>query len=218
MIPKLKTAILISGRGSNMQALVSAAQESDFPAEIVTVIANDPAAAGLTWASEQGIPTDVVNHKEFGSDRQAFEKTLHEKIAPTGAQLVCLAGFMRLLTPWFVEQWKDRLVNIHPSLLPSFPGIHVHEKAIEYGVQFSGCTVHYVRAEMDHGPIIVQAAVPVKADDTSDTLAARVLESEHKIYPQALRWIAENRVNVINEKCFITDTGIPNSMMSPVER
>ena len=192
MSTKLKTAILISGRGSNMEALVNATKEAGFPAEIVSVISNDPAAKGLEWAAAQGISTDVINHKNFGADRESFEKALHEKITASAAQLVCLAGFMRILTPWFVNQWEDRLVNIHPSLLPSFPGIHVHKKAIEYGVQFSGCTVHYVRAKMDHGPIIIQAAVPVLADDTPDELGARILKSEHKIYPQALRWIADN--------------------------
>lgn len=215
---KLKTVILISGRGSNMQSLVNATKQKDFPAEVVAVIANNPDAQGLEWAAAQGIHTDVVSHKEFNKDREAFEKALHEKIEATGAKLVCLAGFMRILTPWFVNKWEDRLVNIHPSLLPSFPGIHVHEKAIEYGVQFSGCTVHYVRAEMDHGPIIIQAAVPILADDTPNDLGKRILESEHKVYPQALRWIAEGRVNIHNEKCFIANVNAPQSVTCPVER
>jgi len=211
----LKVAILISGRGSNMEALVRATQEAGFPAQIACVLSNDPAAKGLEWAAAQGIPTAVVDHKPFGKDRQKFEEALHEKISTYGVQLVCLAGFMRLLTAWFVDQWQDRLVNIHPSLLPAFPGLHVHEQAIEYGAKFSGCTVHFVRAAMDHGPIIAQAAVPVLSDDDADALAARILKMEHKIYPQALRWIAENRVNVHNERCFIAGATAPEPIVNP---
>ena len=179
------------------------------------MISNNPEAQGLVWAAQQGIPTAVINHRPFGKDREAFEKALHAEIEQHGAQLVCLAGFMRLLTPWFVQQWLDRLVNIHPSLLPAFKGLHVQQAAIDYGARFSGCTVHFVRAEIDHGPIILQAAVPVLAHDTEDSLAARILESEHKIYPQALRWIAEGRVNIHDEKCFIADVAAPPSVMNP---
>lgn len=211
----LNVAILISGRGSNMEALVNATREPGFPARIVCVISNDPAAKGLEWAATQGIPTEVVDHKPFGKDRQRFEEVLHAKLTTYNVQLVCLAGFMRLLTGWFTEAWRDKLVNIHPSLLPAFPGIHVHEKVIEYGARFSGCTVHFVRAEMDHGPIIVQAAAPVLADDDADALAARILKMEHKIYPAALRWIAENRVNVYRERCFVADATAPESVMNP---
>lgn len=211
----LKVAILISGRGSNMEALVRATKEPGFPAEIVCVIANDPTAKGLEWAATQGIPTAVVDHKPFGKDRQKFEEALHAKILSFGAQMICLAGFMRLLTEWFVGQWQDRLVNIHPSLLPAFPGLHVHEQAIAYGAKFSGCTVHFVRAAMDHGPIIAQAAVPVLADDNVDALAARILKMEHKIYPQALRWIAEGRVNVHQERCFVAGVNAPDSVANP---
>ena len=211
----LKVAVLISGRGSNMQSLVNACQQEGFPAQIACVISNKPEAQGLVWAAEQGIPTAVVNHRDYGKDREAFEKALHAEITKHGVRLVCLAGFLRLLTPWFVTQWLDRLVNIHPSLLPAFPGLHVQQAAIDYGTRFSGCTVHFVRSEMDHGPIIVQAAVPVLAHDTEDTLAARILESEHKIYPQALRWIAEGRVNVHDEKCFIADVNAPPSTINP---
>ena len=211
----LKVAILISGRGSNMQSLVRAAQEAGFPAQIACVISNTPTAQGIEWAAAQGITTAVINHKDFGKDRESFEKAVHAEIIKHGCQLVCLAGWMRLLTPWFVEEWRDRLVNIHPSLLPSFPGLHVQQQAIDYGAKFSGCTVHFVRAEMDHGPIIVQAAVPVLADDTEDTLAARIFESEHKIYPQALRWIGEGRVNVMDEKCFVGGVSKPESIINP---
>lgn len=201
----LKVGILISGRGSNMQALIEAAKQQGFPAQIACVIANDPTAKGLETASAAKIPTAVVNHRDFGKDRQTFEEALDKKLQEHGVQLVGLAGFMRLLTPWFVERWRDRLVNIHPSLLPAFPGLHTHQAAIDYGVKFAGCTVHFVRAEMDHGPIIIQAVVPVLADDTEETLSVRVLQAEHKIYPQALRLIAEGRVNIMDEKVFITD-------------
>lgn len=211
----LKVGILISGRGSNMQALVKACQQSGFPAQIACVLSNTPTAAGLEWAAGQGVATEIVDHKLYGKDRQAFEKAMNERLLAHGVQMVCLAGFMRLLTPWFVEEWRDRLVNIHPSLLPAFPGLHVQQQAIDYGARFSGCTVHFVRAEMDHGPIIIQAAVPVMQDDTEDTLSARILESEHKIYPQALRWVAEGRVNVHNEKCFVADIGAPPSVLNP---
>jgi len=205
----LKIGILISGRGSNMQALIDAARQKDFPAQIACVIANDPDAKGLERAQAANIPTSVINHKDFGKDRQKFEQVLDAKLVEAGVQLVCLAGFMRLLTPWFVDRWRDRLINIHPSLLPAFPGLHTHQAAIDYGVKFAGCTVHFVRAEMDHGPIIIQAAVPVLSDDTADALAARILEAEHKIYPQAVRLIAENRVNVMDERVFITNAGAP---------
>lgn len=211
----LNVAVLISGRGSNMEALVNATREAGFPARIVCVISNDPAAKGLEWAAAQGLPVETIDHKQFGKDRRRFEETLHAKLTTYNVQLVCLAGFMRILTGWFVDQWRDRLVNIHPSLLPAFPGIHVHEKVIEYGARFSGCTVHFVRAEMDHGPIIVQAAVPVLADDDADALAARILKMEHKIYPQALRWIAEGRVNVFQERCFVADVTAPESFENP---
>lgn len=199
-----------------MEALVRAAQQPGFPAEIVCVISNNPAAPGLDFAVKMGIRTEIVDHKPFGKDRQKFEEALHAKLCACGAQLVCLAGFMRLLTPWFVEQWLDRLVNIHPSLLPAFPGLHVHEQALAYGARFSGCTVHFVRAETDHGPIITQAAVPVLPDDDVETLAARILKMEHQIYPQALRWIAEGRVNVHEERCFIAGAAAPESVSNPL--
>lgn len=212
----LKVAILISGRGSNMEALVRATREPGFPAQIACVISNAPDAKGLAWAREQGVPTVVVDHKPFGKERQKFDEALSKEIEKSGAQLVCLAGFMRLLSPWFTERWRDRLVNIHPSLLPSFPGLHVHEQAIAYGVKFSGCTVHFVRAEMDHGPIIGQAVVPVAPDDDAETLAARVLQMEHTLYPHVLRWIAEGRVNVFEERCFVTGAALPPPSLNPL--
>ncbi len=213
----LRVGILISGRGSNMQALVNAAKTPGFPAEVACVISNEPDAKGLDFARAEGIPTAVVNHRDFKGDRQAFEEVLDAKLREYGVELVCLAGFMRLVTGWFVDQWMDKLVNIHPSLLPAFPGIHVHEKVIEYGAKFSGCTIHYVRAEMDHGPIIIQAAVPVHPDDDADKLAARILESEHKIYPLAVRMIAEGRVNVYEERVFATGAEpLEMSVLNPV--
>jgi phosphoribosylglycinamide formyltransferase-1 len=212
----LNVVILISGRGSNMQALVEAVRAPGFPARVVGVISNVADAPGLAWASAQGVPTAVVDHKLFGKDRQKFEEALDAQIVRLGGQLVLLAGFMRLLTGWFVTRWLDRLVNIHPSLLPAFPGLHVHEQALAYGVKFTGCTVHFVRAEMDHGPIIAQAAVPVHQDDTPDTLAARVLESEHVLYPAALRLMAEGRVNVHDERVFCADVRLPDSCRNPL--
>ena len=203
MSGKLCIAVLISGRGSNLQALIDATQKPGFPAQIACVISNKPDVQGLERAGKANIPTCVINHRDYAS-REKFEEVLDAKLVEMGVQLVCLAGFMRLLTPWFVTRWRDRLMNIHPSLLPAFPGLDTHQKAIDYGVKFTGCTVHFVRAEMDHGPIILQAAVPVLQDDTEETLAARVLGAEHKIYPEAVRLIAENRVNVMDEKVFVT--------------
>lgn len=191
----LKLAVLISGRGSNLKALISAAAEAKFPAKIVHVISNRPEAAGLNFAKMAGIPTTALPQKDYKT-RGAFDEALDRALEESGAELVCLAGFMRLLTPWFVRRWRDRLINIHPSLLPAFPGLHTHAQAIHMGVKFSGCTVHYVREKMDEGPIILQAAVPVLPDDTPDTLSARILEQEHRCYPQAIRWIAEGNVRI----------------------
>lgn len=204
----LKLGIMISGRGSNMQALIEAARQPGYPASVSCVISNEPAAKGLDFAKTAGISTHIVPHREF-NNRQAFEAALDAKLTENGVQLVCLAGFMRLLTPWFVERWRDRLVNIHPSLLPAFPGLDTHRKVLDYGAKFTGCTVHYVRAEMDHGPIIMQAAVPVASDDTEESLAARVLAAEHQAYPAAVRLIAEGRVNLHGERLFIAGATIP---------
>jgi phosphoribosylglycinamide formyltransferase-1 len=195
---KLKLGVLISGRGSNLQALIEAQASPDFPAEIALVLSNVAGAEGLVRCAAANIPTRVIDHKEFDG-REAFEDALHEALESAGAQLVCLAGFMRLLTDGFVARWRDRLINIHPSLLPAFRGLHVHERAIEAGVRIAGCTVHFVRPAMDDGPIIVQAAVPVHAGDDADALAARVLAEEHRIYPLAVRLIAEGRVRVAGD-------------------
>ena len=199
---RLKLGVLISGRGSNLQSLIDACTdtgaETAFPAEIVCVISNVVAAAGLVRAEAAGIPATVIDHKEFsGSDD--FETAVNGALDAAGVELVCLAGFMRLLSDGFVARRHDRLINIHPSLLPAFKGLHVHERVIEAGVRFSGCTVHFVRAATDEGPIIVQAALAVHPADGPDTLAARVLAEEHRIYPLAVRLIAEGRVRVSNE-------------------
>ncbi len=198
-----RAAVLISGRGSNMAALVEAAAQPGFPAEIALVLSNRADAAGLDFAKAHGIPTKVLSHKGF-ADRQAFDEALDGVLRDEGIEIVCLAGFMRLLTPWLVERWRDRMINVHPSLLPAFKGLHTHERALDLGVRFHGCTVHFVRAEMDEGPIILQAAVPIEADDTPDVLAARVLTQEHLIYPKGLELLAAGRLSVADERVAIT--------------
>lgn len=195
MSGKLRLGVLISGRGSNLQALIDACTAPGYPAEIALVVSNVAGAYGLERAAEAGIPTRVIDHKPFAS-RGDFERALTDALSEAGCGLVCLAGFMRLLTAPFVEAWWDRLINIHPSLLPAFRGLHTHERVIEYGARFSGCTVHFVRPAMDDGPIIVQAAVPVHEGDDADRLAARILVQEHRIYPLAVRLIAERRTRV----------------------
>lgn len=188
-----------------MAALVKAAQREDFPARIDLVLSNKADAAGLEFAASHGVPTRVLSHRGY-ADRQAFDEALDGVLREEGIEIVCLAGFMRLLTPWLVEQWKDRMINVHPSILPSFKGLHTHERALEMGVRVHGCTVHFVRAEMDAGPIILQAVVPIEADDTPDTLAARVLTQEHIIYPRGLELLAAGRLNVVDERVRIADT------------
>lgn len=199
---RIKTAILLSGRGSNMQALVDAAKDPTYPAEIVRVISNVPGAGGLERAARSGIATTAIDHRDFDG-RVSFEDALHAVLTADGVELVCLAGFMRLLTEGFVERWFDRMLNIHPSLLPAYKGLHTHERVLSEGVRFTGCTVHFVRPAMDAGPIIVQAAVPVLPDDDADTLAARVLTAEHRCYPHALRLVAEGRTTIVDETVII---------------
>jgi phosphoribosylglycinamide formyltransferase 1 len=188
-----RVAVLISGRGSNMVALIDAAKAPDYPAEIALVVSNVPDAPGLARATEAGISTAVIDHRPYGKDREVFERALDAKLAASRIDLVCLAGFMRLLTPWFVTRWSGRLLNIHPALLPEFKGLHTHRRAIEAGVERHGATVHFVVPEMDAGPIIAQEAVPVLKGDTEEALAERVLAVEHRIYPQALRLVAEGQ-------------------------
>ena len=198
---KRRVAILISGRGSNMTALIEAAQANDFPAEIVLVISNIANAGGLEKAAASGIATVTVESKPFGKDREAFERKLQEALIAHDIELVCLAGFLRLLTPWFVKQWDGRMLNIHPALLPSYRGLHTHERALADGVKIHGATVHFVVPEMDSGPIVMQGAVAVHDDDTPDTLARRVLGVEHRIYPDALRLVASGGTWLENGVC-----------------
>jgi len=209
----MKLAVLVSGRGSNLQALIDACAADDFPAEIALVVSNKADAYGLERASNANIPTAVLSHKDF-ADRESFDAAMSAKIEDSGAELVCLAGFMRLLSDGFVRQWRDRLINIHPSLLPAFKGLHVHERTIEEGARFSGCTVHYVRPAMDEGPIISQAVVAVHPTDTPDDLAARILEQEHIIYPRAVKYIAEGRVRVSAERVLINEHIVPEGTLN----
>ena len=190
-----RVGVLISGRGSNLQALINACKTRDYPAEIVLVISNVPQAQGLLRAEAALIPTLTLDHKDFPS-REDFDAALDAALNNGGVEILCNAGFMRLHTPGFVECWRDRHLNIHPSLLPAFRGLHTHERVIAAGCKISGCTVHFVRAEMDEGPIVAQAAVPVLGEDSADTLAARVLEAEHHLYPHALALVASGAVSV----------------------
>jgi phosphoribosylglycinamide formyltransferase 1 len=189
-----RVAILISGRGSNMAALIEAAKATDYPAAIVLVVSNRPDAAGLAHARAEGIETAVVDHRPFGENREALERALDEELQTRRIDLVCLAGFMRLLTADFVRRWSGRMLNIHPALLPLFKGLHTHRRALEAGVKQHGATVHFVAPEMDSGPIIMQESIPVLEGDTEASLAQRVLEVEHRLYPQALRLVAEGHV------------------------
>ena len=188
-----RVAVLISGRGSNMAALIEAAKHPAYPAEIVVIVSNVPDAGGLQVAKAAGIATDVVDHKPFGKDRAAFERALQAVLVKHEIEIVCLAGFMRILTVDFVGKWQGRMINIHPALLPQFKGVDTHRRALEAKVKQHGATVHFVVPEMDSGPIILQEAVEVRPDDTEATLAARVLAIEHRIYPQALKMLAEGR-------------------------
>jgi phosphoribosylglycinamide formyltransferase-1 len=192
---KKRVAILISGRGSNMQALVEAARASDYPAEVVAIISSRPDAGGLAWAKDQGLPASVIHHKDFGS-REAFDDAMHQALVEAGAELIALAGFMRLQTATFVQKWRGRQLNIHPSLLPLFKGVHPHRQALDAGVKISGCTVHFVTEEMDSGPIVAQAAIPVLDGDTPETLADRILVAEHRLYPHALALVASGRARL----------------------
>jgi len=190
-----RIVILISGRGSNMQAIAERCREQGWPADIAAVISNCPGAAGLTFAEQQGIPTAVVDHKAFAS-REAFDAALAEVVGSFAPDLVLLAGFMRILGGSFVRHFEGRLLNIHPSLLPAFPGLHTHQRALDAGCKVVGATVHFVTPELDHGPIVIQSAVPVRDGDDEHLLAARVLQTEHVIYPLAVRWFIEDRLRL----------------------
>jgi formyltetrahydrofolate-dependent phosphoribosylglycinamide formyltransferase len=204
-----RTAILISGRGSNMAALLAAAADPAYPAEIVLVLANKADAAGLERARQSGIATAVVESRGFRGDRAGFEAAMQAELDRYGVELVALAGFMRVLTEGFVRHWQGRLVNIHPSLLPAFPGLDTHERALAAGVRLHGCTVHLVSPGVDEGPILIQAAVPVHANDTPASLAARVLAQEHRIYPAALAWLAAGRVRLEGSRAVVTGAEAP---------
>lgn len=213
---RLRVAVVVSGRGSNLQALIDACGDPAFPAEIRLVISNEPGAQGLARAERARIPVRVIAHKEF-ADRASFDAALDRALEEAGIELVCLAGFMRMLGDAFVARWRDRLINIHPSLLPAFKGLKTHERVLAAGVRFTGCTVHFVRPAMDEGPIIVQSAVPVLAGDDATTLAERVLAEEHKAYPLALRLIAEGRVRVTGERVEISGAAapVPTALLNP---
>jgi phosphoribosylglycinamide formyltransferase-1 len=209
-------AVLISGRGSNMASLIEAAKAPDYPAEIALVISNRPDAAGLEVARKAGVPTAVIDHRPHGKDRAAFERVLQQALDEHGIEFICLGGFMRLFTANFVLHWQGRMLNIHPSLLPSFPGLDPHGQALRAGVRISGATVHFVIPETDAGPIIAQAAVPVREGDTADTLAARVLTIEHRIYPLALKLVAQGRVRVVDGRCMVEGDAAPDGfLMAP---
>ncbi len=205
-----RVVVLLSGRGSNFQAIV----EAGLPIEIAAVISNRPQAAGLAWARERGIPAVALDHTEH-PDRDTFDALLADEIARHQPDLVVLAGYMRILSPAFIARFEGRLLNIHPSLLPMFPGLKTHQRALEEGVKIHGCTVHFVTADLDHGPIVIQAAVPVRADDTPETLAARVLQQEHRIYPQAVRWFAEGRLEIKQGRVNLKDDPTSQSVFSP---
>jgi phosphoribosylglycinamide formyltransferase-1 len=196
---RLRLGVLASGRGSNLQALIEAARDPRYPAEVALLVCNVAGAAAIGRAEAAGIPSVVIRHKDF-ADRAAFDAEVDRALAGAGVGLVCLAGFMRLFTPGFVQRWRDRMINIHPSLLPAFKGLHPQAQALAAGVRISGCTVHFVREGTDEGPIVAQAAVPVAAGDTADELAARILTEEHRLYPLAVRLIAEGRVRIVDER------------------
>ena len=201
-----RVAVMISGRGSNLAALTDAAKDLSYPAEIALVISNRAEADGLARAIDAGISTSIVDHRPFGKNREAFERALNAVLEAYRIDLVCLAGFMRVVSPWLLSRWPESILNIHPSLLPALPGLDTHARALDVGVKIHGATVHFVVPDVDAGPIIAQAAVPVLDDDTPDTLAARVLAVEHRIYPLALRLVAEERVRIEDGRCRIDGT------------
>jgi phosphoribosylglycinamide formyltransferase-1 len=208
-MPRKRVAILISGRGSNMTALIEAASDPNYPAEVVLVVSNRPDAAGLARARSSGIETATIDHKAY-TTRKEFDRVLNDTIEHRNIDLICLAGFMRLLTTEFVQRWENRILNIHPALLPSFPGLDTHARALAAGVKIHGATVHFVTPKLDAGPIVVQVAVPVRDSDTPETLAERVLAAEHRIYPFGLALVASGKVSVVNGRCRIPGESIPD--------
>jgi phosphoribosylglycinamide formyltransferase-1 len=214
--PKLRLAVLASGGGTNLQAIIDHCHKGTLAAEIVLVVSNNPDAGALERAERAGIPQCCIDHRDF-SDRAEFDRAVVAAIKMAGADLIVLAGFMRLISDVFLKAFPERIINIHPALLPAFPGLNVHRKAIDYGARFSGCTVHFVDSGVDTGPIIAQAVVPVLPEDDEETLAARILQQEHRIYPQAIQWLAENRIRIENRRVRILDTRSPDSaLLNPV--
>ncbi|GAB4371147.1 MAG: phosphoribosylglycinamide formyltransferase [Acidobacteriota bacterium] len=213
-----RVGILISGRGSNMVSLLEAMRAGEVPGEAALVVSDRPDAPGLARAASFGVATAVVPRREYrGRPREEHDRAVHERLEAAGVEIVCLAGYMRILSPWFVERWQGRMINIHPALLPSFPGLHGQRQALEHGARIAGCTVHFVDAEVDHGPIIAQAAVPVLPGDTEETLAARILEQEHRIYPLALRLLCQGRLTIEGRRVLVRDEQIdlPRSLVVP---
>jgi len=205
-----RVAVLISGRGSNMAALIEAAKDETYPAEIALVLSNRPDAGGLATARAAGIATEVIDHTAYGKDRAAFDAAMQAMLEKCRIDIVCLAGFMRLLTPELVGHWPGRMLNIHPALLPAFKGLDTHKRALEAGANIHGATVHFVVAELDSGPTVAQGAVAVHADDSEAALAARVLAVEHRIYPMALKLVAQGRVRIVDGRCLIDGVPVPD--------
>ncbi|NVJ69564.1 MAG: phosphoribosylglycinamide formyltransferase [Alphaproteobacteria bacterium] len=213
---KLRLGVMISGSGTNLQALIDACAAADYPAQIQVVISNRPDVRGLDRAAQADLTAITIDHKDF-DDKESFEDAVHQCLSDHDVELVCLAGFMRLLTSTFVNRWRDRLINIHPSLLPSYKGLHTHARALEDGVRFHGCTIHYVRPEMDNGPIIMQAAIPIATDETEESLIAKTLTYEHKMYPAAVKLIAEGKVRASGNKVAFKDTDMGDEgIISPL--
>ena len=210
---RARVAVLISGRGSNMTALIDAARQPSYPAEIALVLSNRPDAAGLSRAQGAGITTRTIDHAAYGRERECFERRMQQVLDQYRIEIICLAGFMRLLTPWFVGRWPERMLNVHPALLPAFKGLDTHRRALSAGVKIHGASVHFVVAEMDSGPIVAQGALAVREDDDADTLAARVLAIEHRIYPIALALVAEGRVRVEDGRCVIKGGVFPRTTL-----
>ena len=208
MARQVPIGVLLSGGGTNLQAIIDTIEAGKLDAKIEVVVSNKPDAHGLERARKHGIPTEVVNHKNF-STREAYDEAVVALLRARAVELVVLAGFMRLLSPVFIKAYSNRIMNIHPALLPSFPGLHVQQRAVEHGARFSGCTVHFVNEECDEGPIIMQAVVPVFPDDTGEALAARILEQEHRIYPRAIQLYAEGRLKIVGRKVWVE--GLPKA-------
>jgi phosphoribosylglycinamide formyltransferase-1 len=202
MARQVPIGVLISGGGTNLQSIIDAVEAKKLDAKIELVLSNKPDAYGLVRARNHGLPVEVLEHKDFAS-RETYDQAVVDRLGARGVELVALAGFMRLLSPVFVKAYSNRIMNIHPALLPAFPGLHVQKKAVEHGVRFSGCTVHFVNEECDEGPIIIQAVVPVYPDDTAETLAARILIQEHRIYPRAIQLYAEGRLHIVGRKVLV---------------